>query len=31
MMNYDQAVSRCWAEVDLTRLLKNYHNPSFAL
>ena len=26
MMNYDQAVSRCWAEVDLTRLLKNYHS-----
>lgn len=25
-ISYDEAVSRCWAEVDLTRLAVNYHN-----
>lgn len=26
MIPYDEAVSRCWAEVDLTRLKQNYRN-----
>ena len=26
MISYEDAVSRCWAEVDLTRLAQNYHN-----
>lgn len=26
MIPYEEAVSRCWAEVDLTRLKQNYHN-----
>lgn len=26
MMSYDEAVSRCWAEVDLTTLAQNYRN-----
>lgn len=25
-ISYDEAVSRCWAEVDLTRLAENYRN-----
>ncbi len=26
MISYDEATSRCWAEVDLTRLVQNYRN-----
>lgn len=26
MIAYEEATSRCWAEVDLTRLVQNYHN-----
>lgn len=26
MISYDEATSRCWAEVDLSRLVQNYHN-----
>ncbi len=26
MIPYEEAVSRCWAEVDLNRLKQNYHN-----
>ncbi len=26
MISYEEAVSRCWAEVDLTRLVLNYRN-----
>ena len=26
MISYEEATSRCWAEVDLGRLVKNYHN-----
>ena len=26
MISYEEATSRCWAEVDLTRLVQNYHN-----
>jgi len=26
MISYDEATSRCWAEVDLGRLVKNYRN-----
>ena len=26
MLSYDEATSRCWAEVDLTQLVANYHN-----
>lgn len=26
MISYEEAVSRCWAEVDLTRLAQNYRN-----
>lgn len=26
MITYEEAVSRCWAEVDLGRLVRNYHN-----
>lgn len=26
MISYEEAVSRCWAEVDLTRLVTNYRN-----
>lgn len=26
MISYDEATSRCWAEVDLSRLVKNYRN-----
>lgn len=26
MISYDEAVSRCWAEVNLTRLAQNYRN-----
>ena len=25
-ISYDEAISRCWAEVDLTQLVTNYHN-----
>ena len=25
-LSYEEAVSRCWAEVDLTQLVTNYHN-----
>lgn len=25
-ISYEEAVSRCWAEVDLSRLVANYHN-----
>lgn len=31
MISYDQAVSRCWAEVDLTQLINNYHNARMHL
>ncbi|MGN0996915.1 MAG: alanine racemase [Candidatus Ventricola sp.] len=30
-ISYDEAVSRCWAEVDLTRLVANYRNALFHL
>ncbi len=26
MISYEEATSRCWAEVDLGRLVQNYHN-----
>ena len=26
MISYEEATSRCWAEVDLTRLVRNYRN-----
>ena len=26
VISYEEAVSRCWAEVDLTRLVTNYRN-----
>ena len=26
MLTLDEATSRCWAEVDLSRLRENYHN-----
>lgn len=26
MISYDEATSRCWAEIDLTRLVQNYRN-----
>ena len=26
MISYEEATSRCWAEVDLTRLVQNYRN-----
>ena len=26
MISYEEAISRCWAEVDLTRLVQNYRN-----
>ena len=25
-ISYEEAISRCWAEVDLSRLVQNYHN-----
>ena len=25
-ISFEEAVSRCWAEVDLTRLVTNYRN-----
>lgn len=26
MLSYEEATSRCWAEVDLSQLIQNYHN-----